>query len=333
LPGIPQQSSLFQTRFHFCFLPFVVSNKPLAKGMLMKVAAHLSFVLSNKNQQNQTMKKLLPSLLLIAAVSSLMVACKKESLAPNDNDLTANPSAASSQRGNGGVLASQKTYKLTRKGADTLIYNRDGRLGKVMKDPANYTVYTYGINSITAKRYMSNTLWDEVYYQLDPGTGRALESTRKQYLTIGNINNITYSGEVYVYDATGQLTSKYNKNKPKERYTYFHQNNEGFKVDVYAADDTYKYRHSYPTTYKVINKLKLNPEKSGLDVYLTIFGTVSKYLPDGELTLDIPTMIWTSAETHKYTFNADGYPTKVVREDVLNGAAPITESFIYTVSK
>jgi hypothetical protein len=46
-----------------------------------------------------------------------------------------------------------------------------------MKDPANYTVYTYGINSIRAKRYMSNTLWDEIFYKLDPNTGRAMEST------------------------------------------------------------------------------------------------------------------------------------------------------------
>ncbi len=278
------------------------------------------------------MKKLINSLLLIASASLLMVACKKESIAPNENDLTAVPSAASDQRGSGGLIASQQTYKLTRKGADTLIYNRDGRLGKVMKDPANYTVYTYGINSITAKRYMNNTLWDEVFYKLEPGTGRATESTRKQYLTVGNINNITYSGEVYVYDATGRLTSKYNMNKPKERFVYT-QAGDNFTVDVYAADDTYKYSHYYPMSAKVSNKLKLNPEKSGLDVYLKIFGTVSKYIPSGQLTMDIATQTWISTENHNYTFNTDGYPTQLIRKDVLNSAAPITETFAYIVSK
>jgi hypothetical protein len=278
------------------------------------------------------MKKLNHSLLLIAAASSLMVACKKETFTPNENDLTASPSAASNQKNDGALIASAQTYKLTRKGGDSLIYNRDGRLGKVMKDPANYTVYTYGINSIRAKRYMSNTLWDEVFYILDPNTGRAIESTRKQYLWLGNDVNITYSGEVYVYDATGRLTSKYNKNKPKERFVYL-QENDDFKVDVYTADDTYKYRHLYPSSTKVENKLKLNPEKSGLDVYLKIFGTVSKYLPSAQLTLDIATLKWISNESHQYTFNAEGYPTKLVRTDILNGAPSIREGFGYIVGK
>ena len=278
------------------------------------------------------MKKLKHSLLLIAAASSLMIACKKESLRPNENDLTATPSAAANQKSEAGLIASSQTYKLNRKGADTLIYNKDGRLGKVMKDPANYTVYTYGINSIIAKRYMSNTLWDEVFYVLDPSTGRAMESTRKQYLWLGNDVNITYSGEVYVYDPTGRLTSKYNKNKPKERFVYV-QANDNFTVDVYAADDTYKYSHYYPLGTKVENKLKLNPEKSGLDVYLKIFGTVSKYLPSSQLTMDIATLKWISGENHEYTFNADGYPTKLVRTDFLNGAAATREGFGYIVGK
>jgi hypothetical protein len=278
------------------------------------------------------MKKLNHSLLLIAAASSLMVACKKETLTPNENDLTTTPSAASNQKSDGALIASSQTYKLNRKGIDTLIYNRDGRLGKVMKDPANYTVYTYGINSIRAKRYMSNTLWDEIFYKLDPNTGRAMESTRKQYLWLGNDVNITYSGEVYVYDATGRLTLKYNKNKPKERFVYV-QANDNFTVDVYAADDTYKYSHYYPLATKVENKLKLNPEKSGLDVYLKIFGTVSKYLPPAQLTMDIATLKWISNESHEYTFNADGYPTKLVRTDLLNGAASTREGFGYIVGK
>jgi hypothetical protein len=201
-----------------------------------------------------------------------------------------------------------------------------------MKDPANYTVYTYGINSIRAKRYMSNTLWDEVFYILDPNTGRAIESTRKQYLWLGNDVNITYSGEVYVYDATGRLTSKYNKNKPKERFVYV-QANDNFTVDVYTADDTYKYSHYHMLGLKVENKLKLNPEKSGLDVYLKIFGTVSKYLPNGQHTMDIATLKWISAENHEYTFNADGYPTKLVRTDILNRAPSTREGFGYIVGK
>jgi hypothetical protein len=277
------------------------------------------------------MKHFIHSLLLVAIASSLMIACKKESLSHNQTDLAPSPALASDQRGSGGILVGQQNLKLTRRGSDTIIYNRDGRLGKVMKDAANYTVYTYGINSITAKTYISNSLFKEVFYKLDATTGRALEATSKHYLYLGNDLNTSISAEVFEYDASGRLATKYNMSNPQERYTYF-QSQDAYSINIDGSDGKTKRINHYPTKNKMSNTFKLNPENSGLDIYLNIFGTVCKYIPSGKHIWDVATNGWIVAESHIYTLNKDGYPTQLQRKDLLNNIST-TETFAYLTVK
>ena len=277
------------------------------------------------------MKHLVHSLLLVATASSLMIACKKENLSPHQAETTALPAVASEQRGSGGILVGQQNLRLTRRGTDSLLYNRDGRLGKVMKDAANYTVYTYGINSITAKTYISNSLFKEVFYKLDAATGRALEATSKHHLYLGDGFNTGYSAEVFEYDASGRLTTKYNMANPKQRYTYS-QSQDDYAVYIYGTDGKTTRIHHYLTKNKMANTFKLNPEQSGLDIYLNIFGTVCKYIPSGNHFWDVATDGWIVAESHQYTLNKDGYPTQLLRKDLLNNTSA-TETFAYIAVK
>jgi YD repeat-containing protein len=276
------------------------------------------------------MKKIINSLLLIASVSSLMTACKKENLTSNENQPEAAPSAISNGRG-GGVIANQKTYTLTRRGNDSLVYLRDGRLGKVINSATKYVQYSYGGNTINTKTFENNVLQEETTYQLDSNTGRTIESTKKaySYYSLGTV--VTTTIHKYTYDGSGRLTSKYNKNKPNERYDYY-QGSDSYMIEVYSSNNSRVYTHDYTIVNKVLNKLKLNPEKSGLDIYLKIFGTVSKYINTSQATLQESTHTWIFAENLEYTYNADGYPTQFIRKDLVNGAPPKTEIFNYIVT-
>ena len=276
------------------------------------------------------MKHLIHSLLLVATVSSLMIACKKEGITPNQDDKTLAP-AALNERGSGGTLVSPQTYKLTRRGTDTLIYNRDGRLGKVAKDAANYTVYTYGINSITAKMYISNGLFRETYYKLDPATGRALDATSKIFLQLGDNFNTAISAEAFTYDASGRLKTKYNMSNPKQYNEYIYFADE-LQIHVHGSDGKGSHFHLYPFKNKILNTFKLNPENSGLDIYLNIFGAATKYLPSGKHIMDNATQAWTTAEVHTFELNKDGYPRQFVRKDLLTNTST-TETFAYTPVK
>jgi YD repeat-containing protein len=275
------------------------------------------------------MKKIIHSLLLIASVSALMTACKKENLTPNENQIDTAPSAISNGKG-AGVIANQKTYTLTRRGGDSLAYLRDGRLWKVINSATKYTQYSYGSSTINAKTFVNDVLQEETTYQLD-ANGRAIESTKKaySYYNLGTV--ITTTIYKYTYDGSGRLTSKYNKNKPNERYDYY-QGGDSFIIDVYSSNNTHLYSHHHTIVNKVLNKLKLNPAKSSLDIYLKIFGTVSKYVTTSQSTMQMSTQTWISGESHEYTFNADSYPTQFIRKDLLNGAPPKTEIFNYIVT-
>jgi hypothetical protein len=276
------------------------------------------------------MKNLVHSLLLIAAVSSFTVACKKEGITPNQDDKTLTP-AALNERGSGGTLVSPQTYKLTRRGTDTLIYNRDGRLGKVAKDAANYTVYTYGINSITAKMYINNALFRETYYKLDPATGRAVDATSKIFLQLGDNFNTAISAEAFTYDASGRLKTKYNMSNPKQYNEYIYFADE-LQIHVHGSDGKGTHFHLYPFKNKILNTFKLNPENSGLDIYLNIFGAATKYLPSGKHIMDNATQAWTTAEVHTFNLNQEGYPKQLVRKNLLTNTST-TETFAYTPVK
>jgi hypothetical protein len=164
---------------------------------------------------------------------------------------------------------------------------------------------------------------------MDFGQGRTYESIHTQYNYFGGGVQATQKTWVYEYDALGRIINKINKAAPNERFFYqYHPTTVTmFKFDEFK---NYIYRNEFRYyNTEALNKMKLNPEGSTLDQYLSIFGQQSKYLLSGLDVWTYNVKAWTSAEIFSYSYNADGYPTQVVRNNVVGGMPNKTELFGY----
>jgi hypothetical protein len=102
-----------------------------------------------------------------------------------------------------------------------------------------------------------------------------------------------------------------------------------FQFDAFGAFiDRTEFRYYQANA---LNKMNLNPEGSTLDQYLQIFGQPSKYLLSGLDVYSYNVKAWTAVEIFGYTYNAEGYQTKVVRHDPVGGAPDKIELFAYNI--
>jgi hypothetical protein len=112
-----------------------------------------------------------------------MVACKKESFSENARQAPED-TTASVATSRAAALRANKSYLLTRKANDSLIYGGDGRLAQVQHDGISYTKYNYGFNSIIAKTYVRNLLTSKVIYFMNANKGRTYESKHTVYQNV-----------------------------------------------------------------------------------------------------------------------------------------------------
>jgi hypothetical protein len=91
------------------------------------------------------------------------------------------------------------------------------------------------------------------------------------------------------------------------------------------------YGLSFTTAYA--DKLHLNPEFLGLDLYLNIFGTFSKNLPQKFIIDNYATQKVSMHQEHRYTRNADGYPVKFERYNALTQKTMSTVDFGYMANR
>ena len=278
------------------------------------------------------MKKNLEKMAFVGLSVLVLASCKKEETiqAPEPAE-----SATSVNRtSEGGIIPLPKVYTLIKRGNDSLVYLNDGRLSKVQHSPTSFTQYTYGFNTITAKKYSgaNPALDEETTYQIDVQKDRVFESnwTGYTYYVGGKVVvNKTYG---YEYDAAGHLKSKYNKAQPNERWQF-----------TWSAADKLCVIHRYDASNKVYhkaqfsndflsNKLGMLPVRSGLDVYLKIFGTAPKNLDEYELgNSGDGTPILYYDQVH-YTFNNDGYPLKRTCHNVFSHQKTESTVFLYKIT-
>lgn len=270
------------------------------------------------------MKKNTRKLLVIVMCVVSFTACKKDQMTPTEP-------IESKSNGNASLIQPASTYILQRRGYDSLEYYSDGRLAKVFGQ-FGYTVYNYaGFGVIKTKTYENNLLAGEDTYQTDVATGRVFEHEKIGYTNAPTGAIVTTNVYKFTYDAQGRLSNRYNKNKPNERriFTY---NADGNVTQIKSYNESnqlvFTYNYSYSANVPK-NKLKLNVEYHGIDLFLDIFGKVSKDMPQhqsckSEAQNDL---IW--SEWLTYTTNNDGYPVNFTRFDFVQNKMKGTVEFRY----
>jgi YD repeat-containing protein len=259
----------------------------------------------------ETMKRNTQKLMLIVMCALSFAACKKDQLTPEE------PMNAKSN-GNASLIQPAPTYTLTRRGTDSLEYYNDGRLAKVIHN-FGYTQYNYGgFGAIIAKTYGNgNLLEHQDIYQIDAATGRTYEQESKGFTNAPSGAIVTTNVYKFVYDGQGRLTKKYNKDKPNERLEFFY-NADGNLIEIkrYSSTNEFWLKHVYGYDATApANKLKLNPEKQGFDMFLPIFGSFCKKMPTVKAGINPLGSLATMSESYIYSVNNDGHVTKFDRLD------------------
>ena len=271
------------------------------------------------------MNKNIRAIVGIAVCAFSFTACKKDQLPVQEETMAASANV------NEALIQPAPEYTLTRRGTDSLVYFDDGRLGKVIHK-FGYTQYNYGgfNNTIVAKRYANGLLEHQDTYHLDIATGRTYEQESKGYTNSPNGAIVTTNVYKFEYDGQGRLTKKYNKAKPNERLQFFynadgnlHEIKKYNSANEFWLKNVYGYDQSAPA-----NKLKLNPEKQGFDMFLPIFGTFTKKMPTVQAGINPLGSLFTMSESLIYTVNNDGHVTNFDRYDNMKNKIK-TESVVF----
>ena len=248
------------------------------------------------------MKKVFRSFVILSTVVTGFTACKKDVL--EKENVPAADVAATGQ-----FINPNMAPKLVKKGSDSLIYNQDGSLlSKVLHSATSYTDYTTSSNEITSNYYENNSLRRKVVYKLD-NSGKVTQSILTSYeYNIGVTKTFNY-----IYDGKNQLIKKYNKDAPNERSDFFwgkigHLSH----ITWYNANNVETYKVEYSYSLKD-DKLKMFSQRTGLDVYLKIFGARPNKLVSSEGVYYPSSPGNNIHETHGFELNRDGYPTKFYR--------------------
>jgi hypothetical protein len=136
---------------------------------------------------------------------------------------------------------------------------------------------------------------------------------------------------LYDYDKQGHLHEKYNKDNTNERMIFnWYGEDLMRKVTFYNGSNQIIALLEFQQQGQA-DKLKLNSARSGLDPYLPIFGVTCKVLPTNEI-MSYPTGLSTDfTEVFSYTYDREGYPTKMEIYDPHNNwSLKGTEFFKYS---
>jgi hypothetical protein len=284
--------------------------------MVNKEAYRICFVLSNKNIQLKfkTMQQFIKGLFMIGSLALVFTSCKKEEL-----NSAPQPPVEAMASARGGVLPAAPVYQLTKLGSDSLVYYNDGRLAKVLHGRAGSTQYNYtGFNTVVAKKYSgTNSQPDqEIVYQVDVKTGNVYESAHTEYTTFNGGALAVKTTYKYEYNVNGQLTKKYNKDKPNERAEFTWGNEDLSQIRFYDKDNK-EYKIVQYGNVWVKTALRIHLPSTGIDVYLNKFGKPTKNAAGVESIYD-PAIGLSTPVSHiyfGYTMNADGYPVKCNQQD------------------
>jgi hypothetical protein len=264
------------------------------------------------------MKNLFQSAMIIITAALAITSCSKEAIQSN--------AEAMHGPGEGGRTGNLIVAKnLIKKGTDSLVYNAGGTLTKVIYSPNKYVTYQRSVNKITASTFEDNIKRIEEVYTLS--NGRAIQSIRTTYSS-----NIGVSKTwLYDYDKQGHLTEKYNKNNTTERMIFDWYGQDLLdKVIFYNASNQIVTQLQFQRQGQA-DKIKINSARSSLDPYLQIFGVPCSVLATNEI-MTYPTGLASNfTEVYYYTYDREGYPTKMDIYDPHNNWSLIgTEFFKYS---
>ena len=278
------------------------------------------------------MKKIIKPFLSIAVVALSLTACKKD-IASDSANKEQMPTQPGEEVQSMNARIGGYSNTLTKYDKDSLIYANDGRLAKVQHSVNSFTQYTYGFNFITAKTFEGNELRKKIVYELDLQNNRVVESEEHKYsYPAPNVTIHDQKWFKFEYDAEGHLKKKYNKYKTYER-TNFSWGADGNLVTIYFHDQYNEIlQHIWYGRSIELDKLQMQPVRSGLDPHLKIFGKGSKNMmhilqryPASGSTPDL-------LEYHNFLFNPKGYPTNCTIIDGVTNKPIHSFNFSYSQS-
>lgn len=263
------------------------------------------------------MKSLFQPAVIAMIVVAGLTSCKKDSMQPAESTLAPEVEAD-------GLINPSVARKLQRRGTDSLVYNADGSLAKVIYSPTKYVAYSKSGNILTAKTFESNVLKLQVEYTLDNGR------TTKSVHTSWESNVGVSKTWLYDYNNDGRIIEKYNKNNWTERMTFHWVGDENLhSVKWYNGNNQHMATLIF-TRHQLVDKVRTNSPRSTLDPYLKVFGHRSNILSTGEDMVYPLSPNSDFKESHTFTFDREGYPVKVdVRDPENNWQLKYTHTFSY----
>jgi hypothetical protein len=288
-------------------------------GLLMM----LSLLKQKKIIKNKKMKKLFQPAIFVMSVVIGLSACKKENVQPTDSTA---PSMEASTSLNSNGLTLNVARNLVKKGTDSLIYNQGGTLTKVINSPVKYVTYQKAGNVITALTFESNVLRLKVEYTL--ANGRTTKSVHTSYQS-----NIGVSKTwLYDYNSDGLLIEKYNKDNTKERFKFvWYSETNLSQVKFYSGNDQHISTLQFQRGGQgQADKLRINSVRTGLDPYLKVFGVQCTTVSNGESMTYPNSPNSNFSESHTFTYDRDGYPTKLDVYDSSNWTLKYTHNYLYS---
>lgn len=158
----------------------------------------------------------------------------------------------------------------------------------------------------------------KVVYTLD--NGRATQSKHTSYESSIGVTKTWF----YEYRNDGLLIEKYNKDNLKERMKF-----DWTEVNNLVDIEFYNGNNQKTATLQFQrgglgheDKLQSNSERSSLDPYLKIFGPQCTTVSNGEFMTYHLSPNSNIQEAHGYTYDRDGYITRIDAYDPLNNWAP-----------
>lgn len=224
--------------------------------------------------------------------------------------------------------------RLVKRGYATIQYAKNGNFfGKISKllDGIYRTEYTYddnnpsGLLKITSKRYNTSTnkLIEEITYKVS--NGLCIESSN---LTSATHDEYYYNAqglldEIKHYSVTGDFSRK---------FTYFYSPaTSSYRLDKIETSNNAVQLKKVSITYSSKpDNYSLNPEHTGLDRYLPIFGKFSDVLTEQYVELPLGSL----PLYHKflYAIDSDGYVTLEQIEHSYGGSNKWYDSVILQYS-
>ena len=273
------------------------------------------------------MKSLFQSTVIVFIVAAGLTACNKEGIQSNDST-TPEIAARSGNQDEAARLILREARNLVKKGTDSLVYTPGGALSKVIYSPTKYVTYVKVGKILTASTFENNVLKLKVEYTIT--SGRTTQSKHTSYASNVGVTKTWW----YDYSVDGLLQEKYNKDNTAERIKFvWHEAKNLSLVKFYSAAD----QHLSTLQFQrgglgQADKLQINSVRTTLDPYLKIFGVQCTTVSGGEHVTYFLSPGSSFKENHIFSYDRDGYPTKVNVYDATNdsGSDPANWTLKYT---